>query len=61
MVPRVCLGYIVSHYAIIYKSFDFSVMNIYKISRNWSTNAEECDEAIKPHVSWLMIALRRCN
>ena len=31
MVSRVCLGYIVSPYAIIYKSFDFSVMNIYKI------------------------------
>ena len=31
MVSRVCLGYIVSPYAIIYKSFDFSVMNIHKI------------------------------
>ena len=30
MVSGVCLCYIVSPYAIIYKSFDFRVMNIYK-------------------------------
>ena len=31
MVSGVCLCYIVSPYAIIYKSFDCHVMNIYKI------------------------------
>ena len=62
MVSRVCLGYIVSPYAIIYKSFDFSVMNIYiKKNRNWRINAEECGVAIKPHVSWQMIVLERQN
>ena len=62
MVSGVCLCYIVSPYAIIYKSFDFRVMNTYKKnSRNWRTNAEECGVAIKPHVSWLMIALERQN
>ena len=30
MLSGVCLCYIVSPYAIIYKSFDFRVMNIYK-------------------------------
>ena len=30
MVPSVCLGYIVSPYAILYMSFYFSIMNIYK-------------------------------
>ena len=30
MVSGVCLCFIVSPYAIIYKSFDFRVMNIYK-------------------------------
>ena len=57
MVSRICLGYTVSPYAIM--SIEFSVMNIYKISRNWRTNAEECGVAIKPHVSWLMIDLER--
>ena len=57
MVSRICLGYTVSPYAII--SIEFSVMNIYKISRNWRPNAEECGVAIKPHVSWLMIVLER--
>ena len=59
MVSRICLGYIVSPYAIM--SFEFSVMNIYKISRNWRTNAEECGVAIKLHVdvSWLMIVQER--
>ena len=62
MVSGVCLCYIVSPYAIIYKSFDFRVMNIYKkTSRNWRTSAEECGVAIKPHVSSLMIALERRN
>ena len=62
MVSGVCLCYIVSAYAIIYKSFDFRVMNIYKKkSRNWRTNAKECGVAIKPHVSWLMLALKRRN
>ena len=62
MVSGVCLCYIVSPYAIIYKSFDFRVMNIYKKkSRNWRTNAEECGVTIKPYVSWLMIALERRN
>ena len=62
MVSRVCLGYVVSPYAIIYKSFDFNVMDIYKKkSRNWRTNAEECGVAINPHVFWPMIALERRN
>ena len=52
MVSRICLGYTVSPYAIM--SIEFSVMNIYKISRNWKTNAEECGVAIKPHVSCLI-------
>ena len=57
MVSRICLGYTVSPYAIM--SIEFSVMNIYKISRNLRTNAEECGVAIKLHVSWLMIVLER--
>ena len=57
MVSRICLSYTVSPYAIM--SIEFSVMNIYKISRNWRTNVEECGVAIKPHVSWLMIVLER--
>ena len=62
MVSGVCLCYIVSPYAIIYKSFDFvSWLFIKKNSRNWRTNAEECGVAIKPHVSLLMIALQRRN
>ena len=46
-------------YCIAIMSIEFSVMNIYKISRNWRINAEECGVAIKPHVSWLMIVLER--
>ena len=33
MVSGVCLCYIVSPYAIVYKSFDFHVMNIYEKNR----------------------------
>ena len=33
MVSGVCLCYIVSPYAIVYKSFDFRVMNIYEKNR----------------------------
>ena len=62
MVSGICLCYIVSPYVLIYKSFDFRVMNIYKKnSRNWRTNAEEFGVTIKPHVSWLMIVLERRN
>ena len=62
MVSIACLGLIVSPYAIIYTSFVFSVMNIYKKKyRNWRTNAEECGVAIKSHVSWPMMALEERN
>ena len=57
MVLRVCLGYIVSPYAKLYKSFDFSFIIIHKKSRSWRTKAKDWGVAIKPHVFWLMIVL----
>ena len=40
MVSRVCLGYIVLPYAIIYKSFDFGAMNIYIYKKNLETGEQ---------------------